>query len=79
MATPNLRMVSPSNEPSRQPEREWPVLRFPADAERIALSGRDPIALADDVLRSLDRLSITLDQLRAELDELDDDWPRPAA
>lgn len=33
----------------------------------------------DEALRALDRLSITLDDLRREIEDTGDQWPRPAA
>lgn len=87
MAQQPLRMSNRRPDPAR-PNGEPPApLPFPSteEREREAARGgqrrspRDPRATADDVLRLLDHLSITLDDLRREVDEMDNDWPKPAA
>lgn len=40
---------------------------------------RNTTDVADDVLRTIDHLSITLDQLRDQIDELESQWPPSAA
>jgi len=64
-----------------------PSIPFPTAEERERAAAakaagrtpRNPRTTADDVLRLLDHLSLTLDDLRREVDDLDSDWPKPAA
>ncbi len=75
MVYPNLRLTetcSPNDEMTFEPlPFRWvgDLLHPPAGA------GDDT---ADEVLRTIDRLSTTLDTFRRQLDEYEDD-PRPAA
>jgi len=57
------------------------ALPFTTPAEPAWLRSKTQSAQgnADDVLRTLDHLSTTLDELRKEVDAMESDWPPPAA
>lgn len=75
MVYPNLRLTE-TREPESEADFEPLPFRLCHDLLRPAA---DSVDLADEALRTIDRLSTTLDSFRRQLDELDDDGPRPAA
>ncbi|MFW5653730.1 MAG: hypothetical protein ACOC0P_06760 [Planctomycetota bacterium] len=78
--TPERPSTSPPPAPLPFPtEEEREQAQAEARAARCHRTPRDPRATADDVLRVLDHLTLTLDDLRREVDEMENDWPKPAA
>lgn len=80
---PKLRLTN-DNQPDKQPEQSAnpaPISFQKASQEQaLGFPFFSTEHRMDDVLRSLDNLSTTLDDLRKEIDSLDDDnTPTPAA
>lgn len=75
MVYPNLRLTETD---SSDGEADFGPLPFRLINDMLYPSAyeADP---GDEALRTIDRLSTTLDSFRQQLDELEDDGPRPAA
>ncbi|GEM_PF-6815127 len=75
MVYPNLRLTETCSPDSEDDFGPLPF-RLIEDMLHPAADGVDP---GDEALRTIDRLSTTLDSFRQQLDGLEDDGPRPAA
>lgn len=76
MVYPNLRLtesISPESETVFEP------LPFRLVDDLLHPSRGGEGDAGDEALRAIDRLSLTLDSFRRQLDELDGEGPRPAA
>ncbi len=76
MVYPNLRLTESC---SPRSETDFEPLPFRLMDDLLHRTCGPSADSGEDVLHAIDRLSLSLDSLRRQLDELDDDSPRPAA
>lgn len=76
MVYPNLRLTESC---SPRSETDFEPLPFRLVDDLLHTGGEHSPDLGDEALRTIDRLSLTLDSFRRQLDELEDNGPRPAA
>jgi len=76
MVYPNLRLTESCG---RKSETDFEPLPFRLMDDLLHPVSDFNADTGDEALRTIDRLSLTLDSFRRQLDELEDEGPRPAA